>query len=130
MLNQQSFKHKSAKHAAGQHHANQPSSSSINKSINASAISQGSSTLGGPADKYRQAFLIDKPAARREQLKEKESEVLQLEKELRTQKQRYRNLEDMARQLKKDLDETRHLMKKEDREHRSTIEDMDRQLDE
>ena len=56
--------------------------------------------------------------------------MLQLEKELRTQKQRYRNLEDMARQLKKDLDETRHLMKREDREHRSTIEDMDRQLDE
>ena len=88
------------------HHKNQPSTSSINKSINASAISQGSSTLGGPADKYRQAFLIDKPAARREKLKEKE-DVVQLEKELRTDKLRYKNLEDITRQIKNELDETK-----------------------
>ena len=50
-------------------------------SVNASAISQGSSTVGGPAEKYRQALLIDKPAARREKQREKE---MLLEKDLRT----------------------------------------------
>ena len=58
-----------------------PSGNSVNKSVNASAISQGSSTVGGPAEKYRQALLIDKPAARREKQREKE---MQLEKDLRT----------------------------------------------
>lgn len=56
MINQQSFNKKRIQnYAIGQprHNANQPSTSSMNKSINASAISQGSSTLGGPADKYR-----------------------------------------------------------------------------
>ena len=57
-------------------------------------ISQGSSTLGGPADKYRQAYLIDKPAARREKQREKE---LQLEKELKTARLRCKNLEDACR---------------------------------
>ena len=81
-----------------------PSGSSVNKSVNASAISHGSSTLGGPADKYRQAYLIDKPAARREKLRD--NEVLSLEKELRTQKLRYKNLEEITRQVKKDYEES------------------------
>ena len=65
--------------------------------MNASAFSQGSSTVGGPANKYRQALLIDKPAARREKLQERE---IQLEKELRTQRMRYKNLEEVARNIK------------------------------
>lgn len=88
------------------HNKNQPSTSSVNKSINASAISQGSSTLGGPADKYRQAFLIDKPAARREKLKERE-DVVQLEKEIHIHRLRYKNLEEVTKQLKMELDETK-----------------------
>jgi len=46
----------------GKHQPSKSNYSNVSKSINVSAISQGSSTLGGPADKYRQAFLIDKPA--------------------------------------------------------------------
>ena len=53
--------------------------------------------MGGPANKYRQALLIDKPAARREKLQERE---IQLEKELRTQRMRYKNLEEVARNIK------------------------------
>ena len=73
-------------------HEHQP----LSKSVNASAISQSSSTLGGPADKYRQAYLIDKPAAKRLKMRERE---MQLERDLKAQRQRIKALEDSNKQF-------------------------------
>ena len=97
-------------------------------------MSQGSSTVGnggrGPADKYRQAHLIDKPAARREKYKEREQ---QLEKDLRTQRLRYKNLEDAAKQIRKELDETRVSGKRKDvevKEFKNALLESQRQISE
>jgi len=52
--------------------------------------------LGGPADKYRQAYLIDKPAAKRLKMRERE---MQLERDLKAQRQRIKALEDSNKQF-------------------------------
>ena len=95
---------------------------------NASAISHESSTLGGVADKYRQAYLIDKPAARKEKLRERE---IQLEKELKKSKLRNKNLEDVYMHVKKDLEDSKLNGKKREgevKDLKSALSEVNRQV--